>query len=345
MAVYRRFVSAFALGVSACFTLYLGAFYFQFGAPIAAEWWIPGMRLVKADLASKAPPGSVLIASGSNSLFGMDSALLSRELGRPVVNLATHAALPLDQLMDTVRELAKAGDLVIMPLEWTYLVNDYQVLSDWAVTQTIAWNQPYFESLPARRKLAFFTSVSPLTVLENAIAKLRKNRIDAEHPGRHLEEADVVLAKFATGRKEGGYSYMNISSEGDILGTCDERDMGADNPFRYDLPLGASINPNSMRLVVETVQILHRRGVHVVMSFPPIAETAVTRGDAFQADLARLEQQLRSSGLVVVGTQRLFMFSHKDFYDSPYHLNCRARQDRTKRLAQALSPVLTAGLR
>ena len=345
MAPYRRFVTAFAIGVVSCVAIYVAAFCLQFGAPIAAEWWIPSMRTVKADLAAKAPPGSVLIASGSNSLFGIDSALLARELGRPVVNLATHAALPLDQLMATVTSVAKPGDLVIMPLEWTYLVNDYQVLSDWAVTQTLAWNKPYFESLPVRRKLSFFMSVAPVTVAENLWAKLRRRTIYAEHPGRRLEDPGAVLANFATGRKEGGYSYMNISSQGDILGTCSVGDMWADNPFRYDLPPGVSINRNSIRLVVETVQALHRRGVHVVLSFPPIAETVITTGEAFQADLARLEQQLRSSGLTVVGTQRLFMFDHKDFYDSPYHLNCRARSDRTKRLAQALLPVLTAGLR
>lgn len=57
-----------------------------------AEHWIPEELLVKEHKAQSIKVPKLIIVSGSNALFGIDSHTLERFIGRPVVNLATHAS-------------------------------------------------------------------------------------------------------------------------------------------------------------------------------------------------------------------------------------------------------------
>lgn len=342
MRGYRRFVTAFFSTALVLTALYLGLFRYQFGAPIEAEWWLYGTRFIKSELAAGTPGPKIIVSSGSNSLFGIDSELMERELHRPVVNISTHAALALDQMLGTTEALATRGDTVVMPLEWAYYMTDYRPFSDWMVTQTIAWNRDYFSRLTLRRKLDFIGSVSPARLWANVVAKVRRKTVYAEHPARRMESKQVMLHNFHTQPHTDGYGYRNMNRHGDMLGTCKKQKSPMVEDYRYDVNLGAEPAAATLTLLRESVERMHARGVKVVISFPPMAINPNTSTPAFREKVLAIAKKLRASGRPVIDEPTDYFFAQEDFFDSPYHLNCWAKSERTERLVQSMrrSPAM-----
>lgn len=336
MRAYRHFALAFFSTTVALTALYLALFRYQFGAPIEAEWWLYGIRFVKATLAERIVEPKIIISSGSNSLFGIDSERMSRELNRPVVNISTHAALPLDQVLDTTETLARPGDAVIMPLEWAYYMTDYQSFSDWTVTQTVAWNRDYFSHLSLRRKLGFIGAVSPAKLWWNVLAKFRRKAVYVEHPARRLESKGEMLKNFYTQPHTDGYGYRNMNQHGDMLGTCAKRRSPMIEDYGYDVAPNAVPLPRTLALLKQAVERLRERDVKVAITFPPMALNRNTSTPAYREKLTELARSLRSAGLPVLDEPTDYLFSQDDFFDSPYHLNCWAREARTDRLIAAM---------
>ncbi len=58
--------------------------------------------------------------AGSNALFGLDNSILEKETGFSVIKMGIHAAIPLEYLEMYTMPFVKAGDIVLIPLEWEY---------------------------------------------------------------------------------------------------------------------------------------------------------------------------------------------------------------------------------
>ena len=68
-------------------------YVFSLGGYERAEHWLSDVYFAKEYRAAHIVEPKVIIVSGSNSLFGFDSKTLENLIGKPVVNLAGHAAL------------------------------------------------------------------------------------------------------------------------------------------------------------------------------------------------------------------------------------------------------------
>jgi hypothetical protein len=118
MSLSRSFLAA-ALATCLVFSgLYALAFMYQFDAPLPAEYEVYKWRLMKTHFAERAKGNKVLFVGDSSVLFGIDSAYMEQQLGRPVVNLALHAGAPLDFNVSMALDSARSGDVVVMPLTW-----------------------------------------------------------------------------------------------------------------------------------------------------------------------------------------------------------------------------------
>ena len=111
---FITFVSSFLL----LWIGYYGAFKYQLGAHVEAEWWLKNVYSYKEYVAESSNSPRVIIISGSNALIGIDSARIEKIVGRDVVNLALHAGLSLYFHSLQVEEHAGYGDTVVLPLEF-----------------------------------------------------------------------------------------------------------------------------------------------------------------------------------------------------------------------------------
>ncbi|WP_420603493.1 hypothetical protein [Flagellimonas sp.] len=67
----------------------------------------------------------IVIIGGSNGSFGIDSSLMEKELGVPVVNMALHGGLPLKYTIEQVKGYLRKGDVLILTKEYGGLRNQY----------------------------------------------------------------------------------------------------------------------------------------------------------------------------------------------------------------------------
>ena len=66
------------------------------------------------------PGPRILIDSGSNTAHAIAPELIETELKRPTLIIADNASVPLRVKLDQLEKYAKAGDVIILPLEWIY---------------------------------------------------------------------------------------------------------------------------------------------------------------------------------------------------------------------------------
>jgi hypothetical protein len=125
------------LALVAFLIMVLGNYYYycftsQLGGGVKAEWWLKDVYSYKDHVAARMPSPKIIIISGSNGLFGMDSGIISTRTGYPVVNLAGHAALDLEFFYVKLKEHIGEGDIVVMPLEFAFLQRNRRFLVVWS---------------------------------------------------------------------------------------------------------------------------------------------------------------------------------------------------------------------
>jgi hypothetical protein len=92
--------------------------------------------LLKASLLAEIPSPRLIIFGGSNIAFGIDSELMERELGIPVINDGLHVGLGVAPLIE-IKKYIQPGDIIIISLEYynftdkTSFYGQPQYLADW----------------------------------------------------------------------------------------------------------------------------------------------------------------------------------------------------------------------
>ena len=123
----------------------VGGLYNNVGRQADADW-IHHLFLRKEVALHLVPIGPrVLVVGGSGCLFSLDAAVLERELRQPVVNLCSHAGVGLMYMLARARRHARAGDTVLLAIE-------YRALNLSPLSQSdVKWN--YFTSWDRRHYL------------------------------------------------------------------------------------------------------------------------------------------------------------------------------------------------
>lgn len=315
-------------------------FRLQFGAPIPAEYWIYEERILKQSLAQLRPSPKLIIASGSNSLFGIDSDSLALAIDLPVVNLAIHAGLPLDWILDSVREVAHPGDIVVLPLEWSYYTSDYTEPSKWFYEQVVAWNSDYFESLDVFRRVKFISAVAVEDVVETLWVQTQKREVLRTRPERRLRTPNELLSTYAKTARPTirSYSYLNTSLSGDMLNTCGANHTTGLDDFRYV----ESTRPSfaSLWRLKRWIDELADRGITVFVSFPVTAANKYTSAEEFRTIARNIEQLLETLGIQMIGKLSDHVYEQSSFLDTYYHLNCDGRSIRTAMIGNRILEAL-----
>ena len=89
------------------------------------------------------PGPRILIDSGSNSLHAIAPELIETELKRRTFVIADNAAVPFKVKLDRLEKYAKTGDIIILPLEWSYYDAE-RVPGDFLDYITVKWAEYYF---------------------------------------------------------------------------------------------------------------------------------------------------------------------------------------------------------
>jgi hypothetical protein len=200
--------------VVAFFISYITMFFYQLKAPIPAEYWIDSTYKYKDYKAKTIKKKKIIIISGSNSLFGINSEKIHNITGFPVINLAVHAGLDIDFLYYKIKQYIKEGDIVVMPLEFGYY--EKEKFTGWFSNNMMSWGNGYLKELSILDLLNFIITTEPDRVFEGVSKQIKTNGKNK----KIIPKNKVVKTLEALWDKDGsrwrGYSYKSLNKDGDI---------------------------------------------------------------------------------------------------------------------------------
>lgn len=305
-------------------------------APISAEYWVREVLVIKRALAREVRgKQKIVVAAGSNVLFGVDTNLLTKELGLPALNLGLTAGLSLDAVLREAKAIVESGDIVILPLEPDYYCReDTQYYKEWAYRNAIAWDTQQWNALTLRDHLESWRFISPhfsLEVLRSKISKL----IDHPSVRQRLAALDdnAILKKYQSPKNssEPIYSVYNIDYQGNIKNSDESNYRGT--PRRADVSV--RICDAAIKSLSEFASVMTSRNVRVFLAHAPYVNTNQLDLSAVRSNSLQFRKALEKH-IPILDEVEDVLFDRQQFLDSDMHLNSIGREIRTVRLIAAL---------
>lgn len=282
-----------------------------FGAPMQYDDTFLGEMKDKHARLTSVKGDKIVLIGGSSLAFGMDSALLEKYTGMPVVNYGLYATLGTKAMLDMSRSHIGRGDIVVIcpeTDEQTYSLY-YNAHSVW---QALDSDFSMFRDVG---KSNFGKLMSALP--EFAKEKLNFIRLDAKPA------------------PSGIYAEDSFNEYGDISVERKYNEM----PTNYDPSMEISLT--TALLDADFIDYLNdfaddceRKGAKVYFSFPPI------NADAVISDEAETEEFYRTLGesldFPLISDVYDYILPSAYFYDTNFHLNSRGALLRTSLLADDL---------
>jgi len=288
-----------------------------------AEHWLYDLLRAKQAIAERTKSPRILIISGSNALFGISSTEFSAIVGLPVVNLASHAGLPLSFHADVAIANARAGDVVVMPLEYAYY-SATESPSEWQLRNLETWGRAFLFRHP-RTALLFFRATSPYAVIERLY--WRKS-IPSDG-----DEAITSVLSSTMNKPFNKYSYKSINSHGDIVGAIGS--LYQDNVAYTE----GNVTEYSLSEISALKKQLEGRGAHIFLTWPVSIQNPLfdlSRGHD-RAIVAKIQNRLLDMGLKINCAIDAFNYPRALFFDTKYHLNAAGSSRRSSDLAKCVT--------
>ena len=269
----------------------------------------------KWNAADTTPSPKLLIVGGSNTAFGLDSRMLSRELGMPAVNLGLNAGLGLRYMLNEATPFIRSGDIVLVSPEYEQFYGDllegrFQLLE-------LAWLHP-----PSLRRISSLgQGITIARGFPHVVqARLRSMYLDFRSPGR--ETRDEV------------YNIDAFNEHGDVVSH-----LGVEPVVRIE-NMGL-LNDSTAQLNHRAVSVLNRfnaeaqrRGARVALLLPTIPQYYYDRRKA--QTHAVFEMLRAESDVPVLGPPQEHVAPDTHFFDTAYHLGAEGRAARTMEVADLL---------
>jgi hypothetical protein len=284
----------------------------QLSAPPREATWIAGVYARKEAAARSAGLGKIVIIGGSGAHFSLSAEQISRDAGRPAVNLATHAGLGVSYLLHRARRSLERGDLAILAIEYPLLSDDN--VSDILAGYVTFYDRSYAASAPIGHLVPLLFAVSPISVLKNyAIGMMpwppaiyRNDSVNAYGD----ETANVP---------------QNITE-------AMRQHVSASPPFGFQ-PGWAD---QQRRRVREFVEWARARGIRVFAVWPSTLHRGVYEAPPYTTMFAEFEREFAEIGVAGLGEPAEYMLSPEQMFDTSFHANSEGRAIVSRRLSRRL---------
>lgn len=274
----------------------------------------------------------IIIESGSNSHFSINSALLEKHFNRKTIVAADNGSYPLRLKLLRLAKYANKGDVVLLPLEWSYYTeNSIKKNFSQGVFHELNF---YYHSLPLYEKIKFAFQVPFSITLSNFI----KNKIAGSNVNNDITNIFNFRQRYLA-EDRGGYDFKDqLPFVIDFVKqvNCEQY------IFTHFIGNGFKISDtffNNIKLVKK----LEEKGVKVIFTWPAVVGDSCYSGqysEAFFAFFQQVGSVLKEHNLTHVGEFTDSYFDSSMMWDTYYHVNEQARDLRTFALIEALSSVI-----
>lgn len=341
----RIFLLTVLTGVLLFGGVYYAAYRIQQGSPVRAEWWIRNVYDVKEEISKPLTDRKIIILSGSNALFGIDASVIERATGLPVLNLATHAGLDLEFHLFKLKQHMNEGDVVVMPLEYTYYLRKAQ--SKWHNSQVLAWGGDYLRQLSLVESVEFFVQTPWCRVLDGVLS--HGDRPKALPPERAVEEFRRLRAETTPAREEHsfkGYSFESMDWSG-AINVDDEMTDNVHKKFVWDqfrrLAGGEPVSRRFVDTYRKIQALVNERHGRLILTWPVSLrqhwpDLSLHKNQMVIRDF---KEKLSESAINIHCNPALYSFDQRFFFNTQYHLRRSGGVMRSENLGLCIAGVLS----
>jgi len=265
----------------------------------------------------------IVLVGGSNLAFGIDSAMISRAIGCPVVNMGMNGYLGVRYMLEEVKRELNPSDLVVLAFEYDnfYKTVDGRPTDILVVVKANPTAFTYLsfdQQMDVLGSIPFATQQKVLRLLEEATVWAKDGLMGRAAP--EADETTISAIETASG----------FTPEGDLishLGVAwsEELEDGI-------IPPDGAIDPQVIGLMQAFGAQMQARGVDVMVSYTPITRAFY---EQHAATLNEVHARIgRSPPLNTPSTPEAFAYDESFFFDTVYHLNAEGRELRTQRLIE-----------
>lgn len=293
-----------------CFLLILTALYFKSPNPIFYNSYIAA-QIDKDEILQKDTSTSrIIIIGGSNATFGINSEMLSKELSIKVINYSLHAGFGLNFILNKSEDFIHQGDIILLFPEYQHFFQEYyfgeEILARYVVNGNL-------------KDLTYFTPKQIKFQLPSIFRMLihKVKNVD-------LDNSSKV------------YSRYNFNKYGDFIGHLDCNINKENKILAHDMT-NLKLNVKAFSRIVCFSENVKNRNASLFISFPSIQKETYLKNII---QIEKVYKVLSSNELILIDEPSDNTFSDSLLFDSPYHLNKKGREMRTKNLIVQLKKIL-----
>ncbi len=262
----------------------------------------------------------VIILAGSNGLYSHRCETIEKEIGVPCVNASSTAGFGIDFHLEKVKEFARPGDVVVMPLEFGAYAADDETISNSAVNPFV---------IEYDRELLWRFS------LKRAVSALFYFDLKFLFSGL----SEMVLSKVMSNGST--WNAESLTDQGDVK----DHTFGKAQAHRNKITAASQSGPDAAglkktslgkRLLSEFFRWAKRRNITVVGTLPTTFKDVPLQDKA----LSDIGDLYREAGHLFMVLPNRSQYERDCFYDSLYHLNEPCQIIHSAELARALTNLL-----
>ncbi len=258
----------------------------------------------KHQSAKKITTPKILLAGGSNLVFGIDSEQLTAALGKPVLNLGLHAQLGLSFILNELKDVATQGDVIILSIEHIMPLEGNKKLQ-----QMVAYYHP-----------------KALTYSSGKQKSLRNTFLN----NHHIHYKKTMMQYLNLEKKDPIYTRGTFNSYGDgtnhLTMTLPNK-LGSKTQISTDK--GAEI-----KLLNDFYTYTQQKGITVLFSYGAYAKSEYLKNKKI---VTQFDEQIRQHlHIAIISSATDFVYPDAYFFDSVYHLNKKGRTIHTQKLITKL---------
>lgn len=266
-----------------------------------------GSYLYKAKRAASVTEEKFIIVGGSASNLGFSSQKFEELSGKPAVNLSISAGIPLRVYLKAAENYAQPGDVIILPLEYSYLDSNYYDV-----------NESYIDMVGVDQELKSKETFS--------------GNIDFvwTYFLRSFTKANDCFM-FALKQKLGSSNTIYIAKSVDEYGDFVMHKGRTPTYQRSLATLPSTYNEETMRNICNYIDQMSQKGIRVYISYPPVDGACFKNYETALLQIHQLmEKQIGREHLI--GSPLDFSYEQEFFFDTCYHLRYEYREIYTKAL-------------
>lgn len=315
--------------------LYYACFLYSCGKYIRAEWWIKDVYAYKHFLNEIIKSPRIIIAGGSNALFGINSDIIEKTTGRNVFNIASHAGLDLNFHYLKLKQYMNNGDIIVIPLEYNYYYKD-DGYTEWFIDNMTAWGkEEYIDKLNVIDLFKFIYHVQPSRVYEGLFNKQKPPTVNK----------DIVIISTVKSLYSGwqGYSFKSMNKYGEINIDAQPEDTLVEAGRKGIVYLkNRKISDNFLLFMHKVNRLARERNGKIVLTWPPSIRNKYfdLANDNHRDRVDAFIQELQRQDISIYCDPRDFNMDIQYFSNTEYHLNSSGAMIRSELLGRCLNDIL-----